>query len=243
LGAKGRATGLGSDDVDVLAAVVVDAGRVSSHEGDPAPVRRPGRKILVERGVGRERRRRGARHVEQHEVAAHAGGEITLLVLLEVHGVDHDGLRRLRILFAVLNREHEVCAVRGPVVGADVVLGLEDRARLAAAPVEQQELFVFGPRGYRQIRQVSAVGTPTRRVRPVSGIRELHSFPAVPALHPDRAARFVGLLVVARDDIGDPETVGGHPRLRKGLDPVEIVGVEGAARGRGIGRGPGGTGR
>src|SRR5450432_3774787 len=88
-----------------------------------------------------------------------AGAQITILVLLEVNGIDHDGLLRLR---RRIDEQRDLLAVRRPGIAGDVAIGFCQLARLAATAILQHDLALLRTRGSREKCERAAVGTPSR---------------------------------------------------------------------------------
>ncbi len=140
--------GYGLDHRDVFPPVRIHGPLMRANEGDPAPIGRPGGQVFVELRIGGQLLGMLAIHIEDVQMPLAPLGKVSVLVLLEVPRIDHDGLGR-RIPLALHHREREMLAVRCPRILADVACDGAQRAGIAAAPVEQHDLAFLGARGRR----------------------------------------------------------------------------------------------
>src|SRR5882757_1891987 len=138
-------------------------------------------------------------------------------------------------LLAVLGRvrdEDHVCAVGRPFVSHDLLARMAELARLAAAAVENPKL-CWPVRGSGcQEADVSTVWTESGLVDTIPAC-DLNAFATNPRGDPQRAAAFIGRLVVARDQVGYGGTVRGDLQIRKSLESVPVLGSQCPARMRG----------
>src|SRR5262245_56061633 len=99
---------------------------------------------------------------------------------------------------------------------------MSDGPRLPAAAVEDPQLRRASRRPRRQEAQVASVGTEAWLADALAA-RQLHRLPAGPVRGPQGAAALIGLLVIARDEVGDGRAVGSHADVGHVLKAVPVV--------------------
>src|ERR1700722_14587591 len=120
-----------------------------------------------------------------------ACAQVAVFILLEVPGVDHDGLGEF-LLLALLHRNHEALAVRRPGVIANISPDTDELTSLAAAAVEQHDLTLVRICGRYDKCEIAPIGAPPWLCGTFGCTSERQTLPAVPAHHPDRASLLIG---------------------------------------------------
>src|SRR6202521_3921296 len=150
-------------------------------------------------------------------------------------GVEADRLGGLALclacagLLARAHHEHDVLTVGRPFVAGELPGDVSELSRLTAAPIEHPQLgFAFG-RTRRQEAEVAPVGAEAR-LRHALAPRQLDARVPRPVGHPQRAPGFVGLLVVARHEVGNRGAIGRDMQIGHRLKAEPILGAQGTAR-------------
>ena len=122
-------------------------------------------------------------------------------------------------------------AVRGERHLVDRLVAPAHRAGLAGAVDGQDPQLRAHPRHGRRVREVASVGRPRRVGVGVGPRGQGHGRgAAVGPGQPDRAAVMVGREVDAGHGERDPGAVGGDPRVRRGDQASDVVGLHGPRR-------------
>ena len=191
--------GRGFDQIDLLDAAALAVRAMIADIGDGLAVRRPNRMIVVELRVGGQVRRDAACDVDHPQVLVRLGGEITVLVVLEVIAVDHDGLGRVPGAgVRCSHHQQDPLAVGRPREARNFAAAMGELTRLPAVPVQQPYLERGIGRARRQEGQIAAIGAESR----LAGVLALGHGAGIRAIPVDLPHGTLG-------GIGCP-VVGGH---------------------------------
>jgi hypothetical protein len=175
-------TGGRVDEVDLVAPGGARLLRVVADEGDLPAVGREHRRRVDTLLIAGKRGACAARAVEQVQMSARGGAQVPLLVLLEVPGVDDDGLWRFRIL-GCMHDQHGTPAVGGPGVIRHLAAAATQLPYLPAAARHGPQLggCLRRPRGEKA--HGAPIGFEARLAHALPA-RQLHARPATPVDDP-----------------------------------------------------------